>query len=70
MSPRLSGEFLDEWQNLPRWMIGFGLHRFDRASTCLRDLRVSELAGVVHRAKQWPDRLVPWFTTISVMGWL
>jgi hypothetical protein len=69
MSPRMSGEFLIEWQNLPpRWMIGFGLDRFDRASTCLRDLRVSELAGVVHRAKQWPDRLVHWFTTISVTG--
>jgi len=68
MSPRLSGGFLNEWQNLPRWMIGFGLDRFDRASRCIRDLRVSKLASVVHRAKQWPDRLVHWFTTISVRG--
>ena len=60
MSPRLSGGFLfDEWQNRPRWMIGFGLDRFDRASTCIRDLRVSKLASVVHRAKRWPT---DWFT--------
>ena len=45
MSPRLSGGFLDEWQNLPRWMIGFGLDRFDRASTCIRYLRVSKLCS-------------------------
>ena len=45
MSPRVSGGFLDEWQNLPRWMIGFGLDRFDRASTCIRDMRVSKLCS-------------------------
>jgi len=53
MSPRLSGGFLDERQNLPRWMIGFGLDRFDRASTCIRDLRVSKLCS----ARQLADAI-------------
>ena len=56
MSPRLSGGFLDEWQNLPRWMIGFGLGRFDRASTCIRDLRVSKLCSARQLADAAPQR--------------
>ena len=56
MSPRMSGEFLIEWQNLPpRWMIGLGLDRFDRASTCLRDLRVSKLCSARMPFASWPD---------------
>jgi hypothetical protein len=57
MSPRLSGGFLDAWQNLPRWMIGFGLDRFDRASTCIRDLRVSKLCSARMRFASWPDAI-------------
>jgi len=56
--PRMSGGFLIEWQNLPpRWMIGFGLDRFDRASTCLRDLRVSKLCSVRMPFASWPDAI-------------
>jgi hypothetical protein len=53
----MSGGFLIEWQNPPRWMIGFGLHRFDRASTCLRELRVSKLCSARMPFASWPDAI-------------
>ncbi len=39
------------------FMIGFGLDRFDRASTCIRDLRVSKLCSARMPFASWPDAI-------------
>jgi hypothetical protein len=52
MSPRLSGGFLDEWQNLPRWMIGFG--PLTASTARLRAFAICGFPSFAPRAS-WPD---------------